>query len=98
MLVHPYLPQQQKKIEVREVVEQLSDKTGDLFHLLVTELLFIMKRCRPYLEKDVGFLTNRLSKSDVDVCEKLQRVLRFVHCTLKEKMAFGATNLNTIFT
>ena len=28
----------------------------------------------------------------------MRRVLIFVHCTLKEKRAFGATNLNEIFT
>ena len=57
-----------------------------------------MKRPRPDLETVVDFLTTRASKSDVDDWEKLRRVLRFVHCTLEGKRAFGATNLNEIFT
>ena len=40
----------------------------------------------------------RVSKSDVDYWGKLIMILRFVHCTLKEKIFFGATNLDKIFT
>ena len=29
---------------------------------------------------------------------KLKRILRFVHCTLKEKRCFGETSLDEIFT
>ena len=57
-----------------------------------------MKMYRPYFETAVGFLMTKLSKSDVDDWEKLRRVLIFIYCTLEEKRAFGATNLNEIFT
>ena len=46
----------------------------------------------------MSFLTTRVSKSDVDDWGKFRRTLRFVPCTLKEKRAFGATNINEIFT
>ena len=57
-----------------------------------------MKVYKPDLEKAVIFLKTRVSKIDVDDWGKFRGVLRFVHCTLEEKRAFDATNLNEIFT
>ena len=59
---------------------------------------FIMKRFKPYLETAMNFLTNRVSNSDVDDWDELIRILRFVQCNLKGKRAFGAVNLDKIFT
>ena len=69
-----------------------------MFHLVVEKLLFIIKRSIPDLETDVGFLTTRLLKSDVDDCEKLRMILRFVYFTPKEKRYFRVTILDKIFT
>ena len=57
-----------------------------------------MNRSRPDLETAVGFLTTRVSKSDVDDWEKLRKILKFVYFTLKEKRCFGETSLDKIFT
>ena len=59
-------PKTNKIFEVREDNKQLSDKKGELFHLVVAKLLFIMKGSRPDLETAVSLLTTRVSKSDVD--------------------------------
>ena len=88
----------QRNFEVREDAKQMSEKKGGLFHLLVEKLLFIMKGSIPYLDTAMGFLTTRLSKSDVDNREKLRRMMRFFHCTLKEKICFGATSIDEIVT
>ena len=56
-----------------------------------------MKNFIPYLETAVGFLNNRVSKSDVVDWVKLRMILRFVHYTFKEIRDFGTTNLNEIF-
>ena len=77
-----------KLFEVREDYEKLSDKKGELFHLVVVKLLFIIKRSRPHLETAVIFLTKRVSNIDIDDWEKLKRILGFVHCTPKEKNMF----------
>ena len=69
-----------------------------MFHLVGGKLLFIMKSSIPDLDTAVIFLTGRLSRSDVDDWGELRRILRFFHCTLKEKRCFGATNLDEIFT
>ena len=69
-----------------------------MFHSVVEKLLFIIKRSIPDLETDVGFLTTRVLKSDVDDCEKLRMILRFVYFTLKENIYFRVTILDEIFT
>ena len=48
------------KFKVREDEEKPSDKKGDLFHLFVSNLFFIMKGSRPDLETAVSFLMNRV--------------------------------------
>ena len=66
MSVHQYSPQKQKKIEVRQDTEQLSDNKGCVFYSAVKNILFIMKNFRPYLDTAISFLTTGLSKIDVD--------------------------------
>ena len=60
------IPGNQKKIEVREYYNQLSENKGEIFHSVVKKLLFVMKSSRIYLETAMIFLTTRVSKSDVD--------------------------------
>ena len=55
-----------KLSKVRQDDKQLSKNKGELFQLVVSKLLFIMKRSRTDLETAVGFLITRVSKSDVD--------------------------------
>ena len=57
-----------------------------------------MKGSRPDLETSASFLTTRMSKSNVYDWEKKKRIVIFIHCTLKENRAFGATNIDEIFT
>ena len=77
------VPSSQNSFEVREYSEQLCEKKGDIFHLVVAKLLFIVKSSRPDLDTYVSFLTTRVSKSEVEDWGNLRRVLSFVHCTLK---------------
>ena len=51
---------------MKEDSEQLSAKKGELLHLVVTELLFIINRYRSDLDMAVRFLMTRLLKSDID--------------------------------
>ena len=51
--------------KVRKDSKQLSDNKGQLFHSVVANVLFIMKRSRSDLDMSMGFLTKRISKSDV---------------------------------
>ena len=55
-----------KVSEVREYDKQLIEKKGELFHLVVAKLLFIMRFLKPGLETIVSFLATRVSKSDIN--------------------------------
>ena len=78
-------PATKKFFEGREDAKQLSDKRRELFHLVVEKLLFIVKRSRPDLDTAVVFFITKVSNSGVDDWGKLRRILRFNHCTLREK-------------
>ena len=69
-------PETNKLFKVREDDKQLSEKKGELFHSVVAELLFMMKRSRPDLDTSMDFLTTRVLKSDVDDWGKLRKILR----------------------
>ena len=47
----------------------------EIFHLVVAKLLYIMRREGPNLETEITFLCSRVSKSDVDDSEKINKVL-----------------------
>ena len=79
-------PATNKWFKLRYGSEQL--KKVEMSRSVAGKFLFIMKRSRPDVETAVGFLTMRVSKSDVDDWEKMKRILGFVHCNLKEKMFF----------
>ena len=53
-----------------------------------------MKRSRLDLDMSMGFLTTRVSKSDVEDWGKSRWRLRFVQWNLKEKIYFEATSLD----
>ena len=91
-------PASNKWFEMREDAKQLSEKKGELFYSVVVKLLFIKKRSRHDLATSVGFLTKRVSNSDVDNWEKFRRILRFVHYTLKRKTCSGAASIDEILT
>ena len=87
-----------KIFELREDVEQLNNNKGDILHSVLEKLLFLMKMSRPDLGTAVGFLMAIFSKIDVNDWERLRRVVRLFHFTLKERSAFVITNIHRIFT
>ena len=52
--------------DVNPECTKLSGEKQVSFHSIVTKLLWIMKRSRPDLETNIGFLCTRVSKSDED--------------------------------
>ena len=55
-----------KLFEVRKDAKQLSEKKGEMWHLVVSKLLFIMNSSRPDLEIVVIFFMTMVLKSDID--------------------------------
>ena len=51
-------------IDVNSECTQLSGEKQYSFHSIVAKLLWMMKRSRPDLETNIGFLCTRVSKSD----------------------------------
>ena len=64
-------PATKKVSDLREDSEQLFEEKRELFQLVVEKLLFIIKRSRADLETAVSFLTDIVSKSDVENWERL---------------------------
>ena len=91
-----HLWQPRNVFEVREDSKQLIEKKRELFHLVVANILFIMKSSRPVLEMAVSFLTSRVSKSDIEHW-KIDKDIEF--CLLHtQRNFFLATNIDKIFT
>ena len=51
---------------VRENAQQLDEKRSDIFHSVTMKLMYIAKRTRPDIETAIGFLSTRVSKSDIN--------------------------------
>jgi hypothetical protein len=83
---------------VREDAKTLDDKRREIFHSVTMKLMYIAKRARPDIETAVGFLSTRVSKSDVDDWTKLRRVLQYVYGTVKMSRYIGADNFVDLHT
>ena len=88
----PYL------FNVRDDAERLDKENSEVFHSVVANLLYIMKRTRPNFEPTVAFLSTRVSCSTVDDWNKLKRLLQFVKGTIIDKRIIGANGLNDVLT
>ena len=83
---------------IREEAEELDTKRSDIFHSVTMKLMYIAKRARPDIETAIGFLSTRVSKSDVDDWAKLRRVLQYLHGTLEMNRYVGADSFMNMHT
>ena len=77
---------------------QLCSEKQEVFHSIVSKLLWTIKRARPDLETAIGFLCTRVSKSDEDDWLKLRRAIAYIKCTIDDVRVIGASSLIDIFT
>ena len=68
------MPTRPRLRDVNSECTQLSGVKQNSFNSIVAKLLWKMKRSRPDLERTVGFLCTRVSKSDEDDWLKLRRM------------------------
>jgi len=80
--------------EVREGAKELDAERADNFHSVVAALLFVSRRCRLDIQTAIGFLTTRVSCSDVDDWAKLRRVLQYLKGTIGLTLTLGADDLS----
>ena len=71
-------PNTPKLFEVRKDIETLDEGRSKLFHRLVAQLLYVMKRSRPDLAPAVPFLTTRVSGPTEDDWKKLRNVVEYL--------------------
>ena len=83
---------------IREDAEQLDERRSEIFHSVTMKLMYIGKRARPDIETAVGFLSTRVSKSDVDDWNKLKRVLQYLYGTIDMPRYVGADNFVDLHT
>ena len=88
-------PTRHKLREVSENCKKLSDEKREGLHSIVTDLLWIRKRARPYLETDIDFYVD---KSDEDDWRKLCRIIAYVKSTIHDCRMIRATDLTKVFT
>jgi hypothetical protein len=71
-------------------------KQAEIFHSIVTKLLYVAKRGRPDILLAIAFLCTRVSCSSGEDWSKLKRLLQYLHRTMDEYAIIGADALRSI--
>ena len=68
-----------------------------IFHLLVANLLYLIKRAQPYIQPTIMFLTMRVINPDEGDWKKLRRVLSYLNATINSmKLHLNPNDLNVV--
>ena len=65
--------------EMNEMAQKISKYDAQIFHTIVTKLLFLRKWAQPDILIGVEFVTTRVRGLDEDDKKKLIRVLKYIH-------------------
>ena len=71
-------PNTPKLFEVRKDAIPLDEERSKLFHRLLAQFLYIMKRSRPVIAPAVPILTTRVTKPTKDDWNKLRNVIEYL--------------------
>jgi len=74
----------------------LSERRRELFHHIVSKLLYVSKRARIDIDLVISFLCTRVTRSTDEDWGKLERLLTYLKCTLKMPRIISADRLDTI--
>ena len=74
----------------------LGEHKRELFHHIVSKLLYVSKRARIDIDLVISFLCTRVTKSTEEDWGKLERLLTYLKCTLKMPRILSADRLDTI--
>ena len=91
-------PATRELFEVSEKASRLPQRRSDIFHRIVTKLLYVAIRARMDLLLAVGFLCTRVSKSTVEDEGKLRRLLEYINGSIDKEYTLGADDLERIRT
>ena len=73
--------------------EQLDKRQGEIFHSIVTKLLYVSKRARTDAQLAIAFLCTRVSCSTEQDWKKLIQLLQYFNGTLDMPLILGADSL-----
>ena len=79
-------PANKKLFTSDDDAQQLNDEKSELFYSIVAKFLFICQRARP----------TRVSKSTIEDCKKLRRLVSFLKGTVNDKRIIGAISLENM--
>ena len=94
----PATPANKRLFNVNDDSEPLDEDRKEIFHSVVTKLLYITKRARPDIEPSVAFLCTRVSRSSESDWLKLKRVLGFLKNSIDDVRVIGANSLQEVYT
>jgi len=78
--------------------KSLDDVRSEIFHHIVSKLLYVSKRARIDIDLVISFLCTRVSRSTEEDWEKLRRLLSYLRSTIDLPRVIGATNLDVLHT
>ena len=61
---------------------KLYQADADLFYHFVAQLLYILKRARPYMKLAVSLLSTRVRGTDINDCNNLERAIKYMQGTI----------------
>ena len=76
----------------------LEKKDAEIFHSIVTKLLWVAKGGRPDIDPVISLLCTRVTNSTKEDKEKLRRVLHYIKHTIDDKRIMGAESLSQLCT
>ena len=82
--------------EINPSSKILCERKRELFHHIVSKLLYVSKRARIDIDLVISFLCTRVTKSTEEDWGKLERLLTYLKCTLKMPRILSADRLDTI--
>ena len=82
--------------EVNKNVNELDSEKSEVFHHIVSKLLYVSKRARIDIDLAISFLCTRVSKSTEDDWNKLRRVLVYLKHTKNMPRVIAASNLDDV--
>ena len=83
--------------KVDEACVKLCERDKIVFHWLVSNLLFLIKRAQLDINPTIAFLTTRVQNPDKGDWKKIRRVPRYLDATINSvKLHLNANNLNVV--
>ena len=84
-------PAKQHLILINEYAADLDEIKSDIFHLVTSKLLSVVKGVRPDRKKSVAFICTLVNKSDEYYWKRFKRVLTLVQNTMDDNRIIGAS-------